>query len=166
MAKLNLTFYGDEVLRKKTRYVKVFDKRLIKLIQDMFQTMYEENGIGLAAPQVGVLKKIIVVDTQHEGEIYAMVNPKILQFSEETETMNEGCLSIPGVEGDVTRAKSIRVRFNDPETGEEKELEATDLLARVIQHETDHLNGVLFVDHLSEKDRANQARKLEELAIA
>lgn len=166
MAKLRVTIYGEEVLRKKTRIVKTFDKRLGKLIQDMFLTMYEENGIGLAAPQVDVLKKIIVIDTQKEGEKFAFVNPKIVWKSEETEVMNEGCLSIPGVEGDVSRAKAIRVKYNDPETGVEKELEASDLLARVIQHETDHLNGVLFIDHLSEKDLSAQARKLEELAVA
>lgn len=164
MAKLRVVLYGDEVLRKKTRFVKTFDKRLSKLVQDMFHTMYEENGIGLAAPQVDVLKKLIIIDTQHEGEKYAMANPKIMWKSEETETMNEGCLSIPGVEGDVCRSKSIRARYNDIETGEEKELEACDLLARVIQHETDHLNGVLFIDHLSNKDLSSQTRILEELA--
>ncbi len=166
MAKLRLTLYGDETLRKKTRVIKTFDKRLEKLIQDMFHTMYEENGIGLAAPQVGILKKLIVVDTQEENGRFAFVNPRIVWKSEETEIMNEGCLSIPGVEGEVVRAKSIHLKFNDPETGEEKEMAASDLLARVIQHETDHLNGILFVDHLTEKDRASQARKLEELAVA
>ncbi len=164
MATMQITIYGNEVLRKKTRFIKVFDKRLNKVIQDMFHTMYEANGIGLAAPQVGLSRKIIVLDTQ-EGDKYAMTNPKIVWTSEEEDTMNEGCLSVPDVEGDVTRPESIRVRFNDPDTGEEKEMEASGLLARVIQHETDHLNGILFVDHLSEKDKRAQARKLQEMAV-
>ncbi|MBN2327761.1 MAG: peptide deformylase [Candidatus Omnitrophica bacterium] len=165
MSKLRVTIYGEEILRKKARFVKNYDKRLKKLIDDMFQTMYAENGIGLAAPQVNVQRKVIVIDTQQEGEKFALVNPKILWKSEETETMNEGCLSIPGVEGDVVRAKSIRFKYNHPDTGEEKEMEASDLLARVVQHETDHLNGVLFIDHLSEKDRVSQSRILDELAV-
>ncbi len=166
MASMQITIYGNEILRKKTRFVKVFDKRLSKVIQEMFHAMYEANGIGLAAPQVGLSRKIIVLDTQEEGEKFAMANPKIIWTSEEEDTMNEGCLSVPDVEGDVTRPESIKVRFNDPDTGEEKEMEASGLLARVIQHETDHLNGVLFVDHLSEKDKRDNARKLQELAVA
>jgi peptide deformylase len=165
MALMQITIYGNEVLRKKTRFVKVFDKRLNKIIQDMFHSMYKFNGIGLAGPQVGLSRKIIVLDTQEEGEKFAMANPKIVWTSEEEDTMNEGCLSIPDVEGDVTRSESIRVRFNDPDNGEEKEMEASGLLARVIQHETDHLNGVMFVDHLSEKDKRDNARKLQELAV-
>lgn len=166
MSVRKLVIYGDETLRKKTKFVKTFDKRQQKLVEDMFETMYASNGIGLAAPQIGVLKKVIVVDTLEEGEKIALANPKIVWESEETWEMNEGCLSIPGVEGEVIRPCRIRVRANNAITGDEIEIEAEDLFARVILHETDHLNGILFVDRLASGERAGLERKLQELAAA
>lgn len=166
MSKLDIRIYGDEVLRKKTRVVKNFDKKLQKLIDDMFETMYEANGIGLAAPQVGILRRIMVVDTGEEGEKMALVNPKLIWASDDRCSMKEGCLSIPGVEGEVIRPETIRIKANDPATGEELTIEATALLARVFQHEMDHLNGVLFIDHLPLAERSKLERALQELAAA
>lgn len=166
MAVRNLSIYGNEVLRKKTKFIKTYDARLHKLVEDMFETMYCSNGIGLAAPQIGILKKLFVVDTLEPGEKIALANPKILWQSEETWCMSEGCLSIPEVEGDVERPEKIRVRANDPMTGDEIEFDAEGLFARVILHENDHLNGVLFVDHLTSAERAALERKLQELAAA
>ena len=166
MRKLRLRIYGDEVLRKKTRYIKTFDDGLLKLIDNMFEVMYQSNGIGLAAPQVGISKKLVVVDTQEEGESMALVNPKIVWKSSDTDAMNEGCLSIPDIEGEVVRSERIKVKANDPETGEEYTFETSGLLARCIQHEIDHLDGVLFVDHLTDEDKATISRKLHEMAAA
>ena len=165
MAILNIRIYGDEVLRKKTKFVKTFDKKLEKLVHDMFETMYEYHGIGLAAPQVGILRKVVVVDTMEPDEKHVLINPKILWQSEERDMMKEGCLSIPGVEGEVIRPESLRVKAQTV-TGEEFELAASGLLARCIQHEMDHLNGILFIDHLRESERATLARALQELAVA
>jgi len=165
MARLDIRIYGDEVLRKKTKFVKQFDKKLEKLVHDMFETMYEAHGIGLAAPQVGILRKVIVVDTTEPDEKFALVNPKIIWQSQEMDLMKEGCLSIPGVDGEVSRPAGIRVKAQAVD-GEEFELAASGLLARCIQHEMDHLNGILFVDHLRESERASVARALQELAVA
>ncbi len=165
MAKRNICIYGDEILRKKAKYIKNYDKKLQRLIDDMFDIMYESGGIGLAAPQVGVSRKLILVDTYEEGEKFVLVNPKIIWECEEKTVMKEGCLSIPGIEGEE-RSRQIKVKFNDHETGEEIIMEASDLLARVILHETDHLNGVLFIDHLQESEFAQISRKLQELAAA
>ena len=165
MARLDIRIYGDEVLRKKTKFVKQFDKKLEKLVHDMFETMYEAQGIGLAAPQVGILRKVIVVDTTEPDEKYALINPKIIWYSPEMDLMKEGCLSIPGVDGEVSRPAGIRVKAQAVD-GEEFELAASGLLARCIQHEMDHLNGILFVDHLRDSERAAVARALQELAVA
>lgn len=166
MAVRKIVLYGDEVLRKKTKFIKTFDKRLSKLIEDMFDTMYAANGVGLAAPQIGILRKLFVVDTQLEGEKYALANVKIVWSGEELEEMNEGCLSIPGVEGDVSRPSAIRIQGNDAWTGDLVEFQAEGLLARVIQHELDHLNGVLFIDRLPADKRKPLERRLQELAAA
>ncbi len=166
MARLKIRIYGDEVLRKKNRYVKQFDEKLKKLVDEMFEFMYEYQGIGLAAPQVGISKRLFVVDTLEEGEKIALANPKIVWKSNETVTMKEGCLSIPEVEGEVVRSERIRVKAQDPYTGDDLEFYAEGLFARVIQHENDHLHGILFIDHLSEADRSSIDRKLQELAAA
>ncbi len=166
MPKAIIRTYGDEVLRKKTKYVKKFDKKLGQLIQFMFTIMYENDGIGLAAPQIGISKKVIVVDTQEPGEKYALINPKLTWKNEEMDTVKEGCLSIPGIEAEVYRPTQIKVKANHPETGEEFEIEASGMLARVIQHEVDHLNGILFVDHLRDSERSQFNRKLQEMAAA
>lgn len=136
---------GDPILRKECKDVREMSERTKLLIDDMFDTMYEANGVGLAAPQVGILKKIFVVDVgMEEPEPYVFINPEILEKSGE-QTDNEGCLSVPGYQGEVTRAEHVRVRAYD-ENMEEFEIEADGLFARCIQHEEDHLHGRLYID--------------------
>lgn len=142
MALRNVRVIGDDVLRKKCREVKELKERDRILIDDMFDTMYEENGVGLAAPQVGVLKRIVVIDTGDNPLV--LINPVILETSGE-QTGDEGCLSLPGKSGKVTRPNYVKVKALD-ENMEEFELEATELLARAVCHECDHLDGVLYVD--------------------
>ena len=139
---------GDPILRKECKTVKEMNERTKILIGDMFDTMYEADGVGLAGPQVGILKKIFVVDVGgEEPQPMVFMNPEILVKDGE-QTGSEGCLSVPGYQGEVTRAEHIRVRaFN--ENMEEFELEADGLLARCIQHEEDHLHGTLYVDKVN-----------------
>lgn len=148
MATRTVRKIGDELLRKKSRVVNEIDKRTATLISDMLDTMYASDGVGLAAPQVGVLKRIAVVDIG-EG-YYVLINPEISK-SEGEYIDEEGCLSIPGEFGEIKRAKKITVKAID-ETGNKIELKAEDLLARVIQHEIDHLDGILFVDKIINKN--------------
>ncbi|HAD18829.1 MAG TPA: peptide deformylase [Lachnospiraceae bacterium] len=142
MALRTIRLMGDEVLTKKCREVKELTPRLKELIQDMLDTMYEANGVGLAAPQVGVLRRIVVIDVG-EGPI-VMVNPEILETSGE-QTGEEGCLSLPGKAGQVTRPNYVKARAFD-ENMEPYEIEGEDLLARAILHETDHLDGHMYVE--------------------
>ena len=138
---------GDAVLRKKCREVTEVNDRILELIDDMFDTMYEANGVGLAAPQVGVLKRIVVIDVAGEDEEpqpLVLINPEIIERSGE-QTGEEACLSLPGVFGIVTRSNVVKVRFFD-ENMEQYELEGEELLARAICHECDHLDGVLYRD--------------------
>lgn len=142
MALRTVRVVGDDVLRKKCREVKEVNERILTLIDDMLDTMYEANGVGLAAPQVGVLKRVVVIDVG-EGPI-VMINPVILETSGE-QTGDEGCLSLPGKSGVVTRPDYVKARAFDEEMNE-YEIEGTELLARAICHECDHLDGVLYVD--------------------
>ena len=136
---------GDPILRKQSKQVTNFNDRLKVLIDDMFETMDVAYGVGLAAPQVGILKRLIVVDNRdEEGKRFFMINPEIFE-KEGEEVSIEGCLSVPGKQGSVKRAKEIKVRYNDLD-GEEKIMEAEDFLARIIQHEVDHLDGILYTD--------------------
>ena len=147
MATRNIRELGDDVLRKETKEVKDVNRRTKILIEDMFDTMYEANGVGLAAPQVGILKKIFVVDVGDEDGNkvpYVFINPEIIE-REGVQVGFEGCLSVPGKSGKVARAEKVKVRaFN--QDMEEFEMEAEGFLARAIQHEYDHLNGVVYVD--------------------
>ncbi|MBV9119639.1 MAG: peptide deformylase [Chloroflexi bacterium] len=139
---------GDPVLRKKAKRVSRMDDSLRRLIDDMFYTMYnnETRGIGLAAPQVGASVRIIVVDMQDdEHEPVALVNPEIVKASEEMVVAPEGCLSVPGLRGDVERHEWITIRGRDRD-GHETRFKATDWFARCLQHEIDHLDGVLYTD--------------------
>ena len=139
---------GDPILRKECKDVKEMTERISVLIDDMFETMYESNGVGLAAPQVGILKRIFVVDVGvEEPEPYVFINPVILEKDGE-QTGEEGCLSVPGYQGEVTRANHLRVRAYDADM-KEFELEADELLARCIQHEEDHLHGILYIDKVN-----------------
>lgn len=142
MALRQIRTEGDPVLNKKCREVTEVTERIRELIDDMLETMYEANGVGLAAPQVGILKRIVVIDVG-EGPV-VMINPKIVETSGE-QTGSEGCLSIPGKAGTVTRPNYVKARaFN--EDMEEYEIEGTELLARAICHETDHLDGHLYTE--------------------
>ncbi len=142
---------GDPILRKKAEPVEDFDKKLRKFVDDMIDIMYVEDGIGLAAPQIGFSRQVVVVDASElvKGEYpRAFINPEIIEFSEETDVKEEGCLSIPGVHEEVVRSTRIKVKYQD-EKGKEYTEEYTDWLARILQHEIDHLNGILFVDRIS-----------------
>lgn len=142
MALRKVVYIEDQMLRKKSRPVTKFDDRLHTLLDDMAETMRSLNGVGLAAPQVAVLRRVVVMDCG--TGLIEMINPEILETSGE-QTGVEGCLSVPGRHGLVTRPMHVKVRFQD-RNGEWKELEAEELLARCIMHETDHLEGQLYVD--------------------
>ncbi|MEY9091984.1 peptide deformylase [Paenibacillus sp. RC84] len=135
---------GDSVLRETAKQVTKFNSNLHKLLDDMADTMYDAPGVGLAAPQVGILKRVIVMDVGDENGLIEIVNPVVVEQSGE-QIGPEGCLSIPGLEGEVKRPFKVKVKGQD-RNGEEFELEGEELLARCIMHEVDHLNGVLFTD--------------------
>lgn len=160
MAILDILHFPDERLRQVCSPVEVFDDRLQILIDDMFETMYAAPGIGLAAIQVNVHKRVLVADVSEDrsGAI-CLINPEILR-SEGQEEMDEGCLSVPGFYETVRRAERIRVKALDRK-GEPVELETDGLLAVCIQHEIDHLNGKLFVDYISPLKRGRIRKKLE-----
>ncbi len=160
MALLNILEFPDPRLRTKATAVELVDDKLRALIGDMFETMYAAPGIGLAATQVDVHKRLLVTDvTTDKSEPHVLINPEILE-KDGVVVSDEGCLSVPGYYEEVERAEHIRVRFLDRD-GEQKEMEAEGLLAICIQHEMDHLDGKLFVDYLSEAKRQRIRKKLE-----
>jgi peptide deformylase len=162
MAKLDIIIAPDPRLKLKCKPVAKVDAKVARLMDDMLTTMYAAPGIGLAAPQVGVTQRIIVLDVAREDEKPApikMANPEIVWASDEDVTYNEGCLSLPEHYADVARPKAIRVRYLDHQN-EIRELEAEGLLATCIQHEMDHLDGILFVDHITALKRNIILRKL------
>ena len=160
MALLNILHYPDERLRTKAAPVETVDDELRTLIDDMFETMYEAPGIGLAATQVNVHKRFMVIDVSEEkDQPLVFINPEIIEHSG-MEEMEEGCLSVPGIYEKVQRAEWIKVGATD-RNGETFEMEADGLLAVCIQHEMDHLEGKLFVDYLSELKRGRIRKKLE-----
>lgn len=151
MAKvLKLFTYPDPLLKEISKEVTDFSKELKSLTDDMFKTMYENSGIGLAAPQVGILKRIVVIDLQEDDKKVPLIfiNPQIIEACGST-TFEEGCLSVPGYHEVVKRKKDITVKFQDLE-GKDQVINATGLLAICLQHEIDHLNGILFVDQISQ----------------
>jgi peptide deformylase len=149
----DLKTYPDPVLRKTADPVEVVDETTRTLILDMFKIMDEAGGIGLAAPQIGVSKRIIIVSVDKKNfERLALIDPVVEYASEDTDSMEEGCLSIPGVNAEVLRPLKVIVK-GMTRSGRLVEITATHLLARVLQHEIDHLNGVLFIDRLSEEER-------------
>ena len=154
---LDIRVLGDPVLRKATIPVEEVTDELRSLISDMFDTMYAAEGIGLAAPQVGRTERITVMDV--EGQKFALINPEIIE-REGSVRGEEGCLSIPDVFGDVTRSSRVIVRALN-EKGEQIEAEGTELLARCMQHEIDHLDGKLFIDYLSMLKRRSALSKWE-----
>lgn len=157
MTTYTVVYLPDSRLREPTQPITVFDNALQTLIDDMFETMYAAKGIGLAAPQIGISKKLAVIDVKGDkSQTYCLINPEIVERSGD-ELMEEGCLSVPGVYDKAPRATKVKMRALD-RNGKPYELEADGLLAHCIQHEIDHLNGKLFVDYLSPLKR-NLARK-------
>ncbi len=155
-----IRIYGDPILRKKAKKVEVFDENLNDILEEMIETMYLGDGVGLAAPQVGLSLRIFVMDWG-EGPL-KVVNPEILEFSEEKVVDEEGCLSLPDIFEDVERSKWVKVRFQD-EKGNIHERIFEDYPARIFQHEYDHLEGILFIDRISAARRARLKSKLLEL---
>jgi peptide deformylase len=161
MALLEIIEAPDRRLTTPSAPVEQIDADLLRLLDDMVETMYAAPGIGLAAPQVGVLRRAFVADLGGEGERapICVINPEIVARSETTNVAEEGCLSVPKHFGEVTRFDRVKVRYLD-RAGVSLEVEADGLLARCLQHEIDHLNGILFVDHLSALKRTMILRKL------
>ncbi len=157
---LRIRKYPDQILRRRTQEIQVIDDEIKRLADAMIETMILAKGYGLAAPQVGVLKRLITIDV--EDDFYALINPEIIQKSEESAIWVEGCLSIPGVEAEFARPARVTVRALDPQ-GKEILLERGELVARVLQHEIDHLNGVLFIDYLSQAKRMMLLKEYERL---
>ena len=143
MAKLKIVKVGDDVLRKKCRPVEEITPKIIRLLDDMTQTMRDAQGVGLAAPQVGILRRIVVIEVE-EGNVIELINPKIIAYAGE-QVGSEGCLSVPGKWGTVSRPMHVTVRATNRH-GEEFELNGSELLARAICHELDHLDGKLYID--------------------
>ena len=159
MARLQIRIDGDPILRKKSRKVEVIDEDLHRLIDDMYETMYEAQGVGLAAVQIGKLKQLIVID-DYEGTKIVLINPERVAEEGSSEAL-EGCLSVPERVGKVKRFEKIKINYTDRD-GEEKTLEAEDFLARIIQHEMDHLEGILYTDRAEEMYNVNNSREGDE----
>ncbi len=142
----NIRNYKEDntILRRRARLVESIDNKVLTLLDDMADTMYQQEGVGLAAPQVGVLKRLVVIDIG--TGLKKLINPEIMEQSGRQQGV-EACLSVPGISGEVVRPQKVRIKAQD-ETGSYIELEVNNLLARVICHEIDHLNGVLFIDKL------------------
>lgn len=156
----------DPVLRKISSPVQKIDDEIKKLIEDMFETMYDAPGVGLAAVQIGVPRRVVTIDAtrgDEEKEPMVFINPEIVAASEETDSKEEGCLSISEFYEEVERPSQVKVRYMD-EKGKTREIEADGLLARALQHEIDHLNGVLFIDHISKLKRDRVTKKFTKAA--
>lgn len=156
--------YGEQVLRKKALPVTEFNDELKQIGDDMLETMYAKNGVGLAANQVGILKQILVIDASRDEtpDPRVLVNPKITPVNKEKTKYEEGCLSFPGVTEIIERPSKIKIHAQDV-TGKKVEFEAEGLLAVVCQHETDHLNGVLFIDRMSPVRKLMHNKELKEI---
>ncbi|MFT6105820.1 MAG: peptide deformylase [Rickettsiales bacterium] len=181
MTILPILIFPNKLLKETSKPVEKFDDDLKKLMDDMLETMYADRGVGLAAVQIGVLKRIVVMDINYKIEdcneqhdhshghdhfsgqkpIF-LINPEIVSVSKEKITYHEGCLSFPEVRADVVRPKMVKVKYFDA-NGKEQTLEADDLLATCVQHEIDHLNGITFVDHLSKLKREITLKKLKKI---
>lgn len=164
MAKREIITYGNPLLRQKSEEIGGITDEIRRIAADLHDTLADENGIGLAAPQVGICKRILVVDlTKSNGERkITLINPKIIHRSGDEEDYQEGCLSFPEVWGSVRRPKSIKLK-GTLLSGKTFVIDADELFARVLQHEMDHLDGVLFIDHLSPEDKTANAEILEAL---
>jgi len=138
---------GNELLRKQAKSVPMINKNIIKLLDNMADTLHEYKGLGLAAPQIGISKRVVVIDLGDDTGVVELINPELLESAGE-EVVMEGCLSIPGIFEDVARAATVTVKYTDRH-GVEQEMHADGMMARVVQHEIDHLNGILFTDYES-----------------
>ena len=166
MALRDILIIPDKRLRMKSEPVKAIDKEVRALIEDMFETMYAAPGIGLAAIQIGVPKRVVTMDLAKKddpAEPQVFINPEIVWSSDEKAIYEEGCLSIPEYYEEVERPKTVRVKFLDRE-GKPQEMEADGLLATCLQHEIDHINGVLFIDHISKLKRDMVLKKFKKAA--
>lgn len=148
--------YGDTILRRVAQPVKEIDAQTRRVVERMVEAMIRANGVGLAAPQIGVSKRIIVLDL--DGKLRVLINPELLETSEETQEALEGCLSVPGIDAEITRKLKARVRGTTLDA-ERITLDGEGMMARAIQHELDHLDGVLFIDHLSPARRRSLLRE-------
>lgn len=160
---LDIRKFGDPVLKTRASPVESFDESLVRLTQDMLATMRDNEGVGLAATQVGRLKRVFVAAI--EDDEYVIVNPVLTDISETTETATEGCLSIPGIQVDVERPTAVTISGQDV-SGRPLQIEASDLLARVLQHEVDHLDGVLILDRTDRQSRKAAMREWREHLLA
>ena len=163
MKKLEVLHFPDKRLRKIAKPVEKVNQEIKDIIEQMFFTMYEEKGIGLAATQVNIQKRLIVIDvSENRDKKLFLINPEIISLSDDLDTMEEGCLSVPGFYESVSRPKTVKVSSLDF-NGKRIEFEANGLLATCIQHEIDHLNGKLFVDHISALKRNRIEKKITKL---
>lgn len=165
---LDIHYLGDRVLRQPAKRIAKVDDKLRQTIKEMLQTMYSADGIGLAAPQVGINKQLIVIDIaldQPEEPPLVLINPKVINSSSNLCNSEEGCLSIPGVYLEVTRPDEIEISYKN-ELGKPCKLKATGLLSRAIQHEMDHLNGVMFVDRVNNNLALNEELKKRGFAVS
>ncbi len=160
---LDIRTFGDPVLKTRAAPVETFDDSLARLTEEMLATMRENDGVGLAANQVGRLKRVLVASV--EDEDYVIVNPVLSELSETTEQGQEGCLSIPGINVEVDRPTAVTVTGQDA-SGEPLRIEAKDMLARVLQHEVDHLDGVLILDRTDRQSRKAAMREWREQLLA
>ncbi len=162
MSQRKIVIEPDPILRKKSEMLETVDNELRVLLDDMLETMYAAPGIGLAAVQLGILKRLIVIDISKDKEKknpLFLINPEIISLSKKTSVYEEGCLSLPGHFAEIERPAECQIKFIDY-NGKEKELKANGLLATCIQHEVDHLNGVLFIDYLSKLKKDMIVKKL------
>jgi peptide deformylase len=156
MAVRPIRIAGDPVLREKAKRVRKVDESIQKLIDDMIDTMHNAPGVGLAAPQVGVSLRVVVIETKDDGLI-ALINPEVVKASGERR-LNEGCLSVPGYQAEITRSRQVTVKALDRD-GKEIRIKAVDtLLAQALEHEIDHINGVLYIDYLTSADELMPVR--------
>lgn len=163
MAIKKIRTLADPVLYKVSSKVEKFDGKIRNLIRDMYDTMYEEHGVGLAAVQIGVLKRVIIIDLENSGFIKGVfINPEVVYESPDFQFGEEGCLSVPGVTANLKRPKHVRISYQTM-FGEIREVEGRDLLARALLHEIDHINGKVFVDQLEVEERQNVENEIQEV---
>jgi len=158
MAILALRHLPDSVLRRKARRVPTIDHSILQLINDMIETLQQANGVGLAAPQVGIPLRIIVLQMPGEKPI-AIINPEVVKRTGELE-VSEACFSVPGYTGEIKRSVSVMVKGRDQQ-GKTLRLKATGLMAQALEHELDHLNGILYIDHIESQDKLHKAEDVQ-----